>query len=58
MARVRFLAETVHPDHGVVQKGEVLVVDRSYVEHYERLKIAEETDDEVTTRPMKKPASA
>lgn len=46
MARVRFLVDTVHPDHGYVSKGEVLVVDRIYVPEYEKLGIGEETDDD------------
>lgn len=46
MARVRYLVDTVHPDHGYVNKGEVLVVDRIYVTDYEKLGIAEETDDD------------
>jgi hypothetical protein len=50
MPRVRFLKDTVHPDHGHVKKGEVLLVDRIYVRDYERLGIAEETDDDVTER--------
>jgi hypothetical protein len=51
MPRVRFLKDTVHPDHGRVKKGEVLLVDRAYVRDYEQLGIAEETDDDVTERP-------
>ena len=48
MARVRFLVDTVHPDYGYVLKGEVVSVDRAYVKDYEDLKIAEETDDDLT----------
>lgn len=51
MARVRFLKDTVHPDHGEVKKGEVLLVERAYVRDYEALGLAEETDDDVTERP-------
>lgn len=50
MPRVRFLKDTMHPDHGHVKKGEVLLVDRAYVRDYEALGIAEETDDDVTER--------
>lgn len=48
MARVKFLKDTIHPDHGEVKKGEVLIVDRAYVRDYEELGIAHETDDDVT----------
>jgi len=50
VARVKFLQDTVHPDLGEVKKGEVHRVDREYVAHYERLGIAEETDDDLTSR--------
>lgn len=53
MARVKFLQDTVHPDHGAVKKGEILVVDRDYVRDYEELGIAEETDDDATKRRAK-----
>ena len=50
MPRVKFLVDTVHPDHGEIKKGEVLIVDRAYVDEYEKLEIAEETEDNVTRK--------
>lgn len=54
VARVRFLVDTVHPDYGQVKKGEVLIVDRQYVAHYEQAKIAIEADDAEVSRPKPK----
>lgn len=53
MPRVKFLRDTVHPDYGEVKKGEVLAVERAYIEDYEELGIAEEVDDEELTRKLK-----
>jgi hypothetical protein len=44
MPVVKFLKDTVHPDHGYVTKGEVLRVARDYVRDYENLGIAEEVE--------------
>lgn len=49
MPRVRFMVDTVHPDHGYVSEGEVLIVSRDYVLEYEKLNIAKETDDDANT---------
>lgn len=48
LARVKFLKDTVHPDHGSVQRGEVVYVDRAYVEDYRKFELAEETDEAPT----------
>jgi hypothetical protein len=50
MARVKFLVDTVHPDYGQVEKGEVLKVDRAYLDEYEKLGIGEESDDDYTRK--------
>jgi len=46
--KVKFLIDTVHPDYGEVKAGEVLRVQRDYLDDYEELGIAEDTDDELT----------
>jgi hypothetical protein len=46
--KVKFLRDTVHPDYGQIEKGEVLRVRRDYLDDYEELGIAEETDDDLS----------
>lgn len=50
--KVKFLRDTVHPDYGQVSEGEVLRVRRDYLDDYEELGIAVETDDELTRDPI------
>ena len=54
--KVKFLRDTIHPEYGNVEKGEVLRVLRAYLDDYEELGIAEETDDELS-RPLILPES-
>jgi hypothetical protein len=55
MPRVKFNLDTVHPDLGEVKAGEVHSVERAYLDDYERLGIADETDEALTKR---KPAKS
>lgn len=58
MPKIRFLQDTVHPDYGAVEKGEVLQVPTMYLQEYEDLGIGEEADDDAkVSRPEPKDAS-
>jgi len=58
MPRVKFLVDTVHPDYGAVQKGEILRVPAAYLRDYLAAGVAEEADDDAkVSRPEPKDAS-
>jgi hypothetical protein len=48
--RVEFLQDTVHPDYGSIEKGEVLQVAAAYAEQYEDLGIATFSDKALSRR--------